>query len=71
MRIGEEVRMNMDALIKAGQLPWSPNSSVRDLDVWDEYEHPRTGTFSSNGNTVLFTMIAPPATACPPGCTHL
>jgi len=52
--------MNLDALIKAGHLPWSPNPSVRDLDVWDEYEHPRTGTFSSNGNTVLFTMIAPP-----------
>jgi hypothetical protein len=52
--------MNLDALIKAGRLPWSPNPGVRDLDVWDEYEHPRTGTFSSNGHTVLFTMVAPP-----------
>jgi hypothetical protein len=52
--------MNLDALIKPGRLPWSPNLGVRDLDVWDEYEHPRTGTFSSDGNTVLFTMVAPP-----------
>jgi hypothetical protein len=51
--------MNLDELIKSGRLPWTPNPNVRDLDVWDEYEHPRAGTFSSNGNTVLFTMIAP------------
>jgi hypothetical protein len=52
--------MNMEALIKPGFLPWSPNPEVRDLDVWDEYEHPRTGIFSSDGNIVLFTMVAPP-----------
>lgn len=49
--------MNLDALIKAGRLPWSPNPATRDLDVWDEYEHPRAGTFTSNGNTVLFMIV--------------
>lgn len=49
--------MNLDAVATQGRLPWSPNPDVRDLDVWDEYEVPRTGTFSMDGNVVLFTVV--------------
>jgi hypothetical protein len=58
MMTGEEGGMNLDALIRPHRLPWSPNPAVSDLDVWDEYEHPRTGTFSSDGDVVFFTMVA-------------
>lgn len=50
--------MNLDALVKTGRLPWSPNPSVSDLDTWHQYEHPLAGTFKSHGNTVFFTMVA-------------
>jgi|ERR1039458_5189661 hypothetical protein len=50
--------MNLDALAKRGRLPWSPNPSTRDLDVWEEYEHPRAGTFTSEGKTVFFMAVA-------------
>ncbi len=49
--------MNLDALIKQGRLPWSPSPATRDLDVWDEYEYPRAGTFSSEGETVFFMAV--------------
>lgn len=49
--------MNLDALVKTGFLPWSPNSSVGDLDVWHEYDHPLAGTFSSHGMTVFFAIV--------------
>lgn len=50
--------MNLDALVKSGFLPWSPNSSVSDLDVWHQYDHPLAGTFSSHGMTVFFAIVA-------------
>lgn len=49
--------MNLDALASQGRLPWSPNPDARDLDIWDEYEAPRTGTFTVNGQVVLFTVV--------------
>jgi len=49
--------MNLDALAKRGRLPWSPNPAARDLDVWDEYEHPRAGTFTIDGTTVFFLAV--------------
>ena len=49
--------MNLDALAKRGRLPWSPSLEARDLDVWDEYEHPRTGTFTIDGTTVFFLAV--------------
>jgi hypothetical protein len=50
--------MNLDALIRRGRLPWSPNPAASGLDVWEEYEHPRTGTFTSDGCTIFFTAVA-------------
>lgn len=49
--------MNLDALVKSGRLPWSPNPDVGDLDVWHQYEHPMTGTFRTHGKTVFFTIV--------------
>lgn len=49
--------MNFDALVTQGRLPWSPNPDAIGLDIWDEYEVPRTGTFTLNGSTVLFTVL--------------
>jgi hypothetical protein len=57
MKKGRWNQMNLDALVKRGRLPWSPTPTARDLDVWYEYEHPRIGTFSSNGRTVLFAAV--------------
>lgn len=50
--------MNLDALAKRGRLPWSPNPDVRGLEVWDEYEYPRIGTFTVRGCTVFFLAVA-------------
>jgi hypothetical protein len=50
--------MNLDALVKTGFVPWSPNTSVSDLDVWHQYDHPLAGTFSSHGMTVFFANVA-------------
>jgi len=49
--------MNLDALVKADNLPWSPNPAVTDLDVWHQYEHPMVGTFRSHDEPVFFTTI--------------
>lgn len=49
--------MNFDALVSQGRLPWSPNPEAYDLDVWDEYEVPRTGTFMLKDSAVLFTVL--------------
>jgi hypothetical protein len=49
--------MNLDAVVTQGQLPWSPNPDVDNLDVWYEYEHPRVGTFRTKECTVLFTAV--------------
>jgi len=57
MKEGKVTEMNLDALAKAGRLPWSPNPTARDLDVWDEYEHPRAGTFTIDGTTVFFLAL--------------
>jgi hypothetical protein len=50
--------MNLDALLKPGRLPWSPNPGVGSLDVWSAYEHPLAGTFRSGRDLVLFMMLA-------------
>lgn len=49
--------MNLDALVSQGRLPWSPNPDAGDLDIWHQYDFPRTGTFSVKGTTVLFTLV--------------
>lgn len=49
--------MNFDALVTQGRPPWSPNPDAADLDVWDEYEVPRTGTFTVKDTAVLFTVL--------------
>lgn len=49
--------MNFDAVVTQGRLPWSPSPDAVDLDVWDEYEVPRTGTFTVRGEVVLFTVL--------------
>lgn len=49
--------MNFDMLVAQGRLPWSPAADATDLDVWDEYEVPRTGTFKVKDAVVLFTVL--------------
>jgi len=48
--------MKLDALVTQGRVPWSPNATADNLDVWHEYEFPRTGTFTTQGTVVLFTL---------------
>ena len=50
--------MNLDALLKPGALPWSPNQDVSGLDAWNGYDHPLTGTFVCDAETVLFTILS-------------
>lgn len=50
--------MNHDSLVRRGRLPWSPQPSATDLDVWQEYEVPLVGTFSVGDSTVLFTAVS-------------
>lgn len=49
--------MNLDALVAQGRLPWSPSAAADNLDIWHEYEFPRTGTFTTQGTVVLFTLV--------------
>lgn len=57
MKKGEMRRLNLDALIKQGHLPWRPRPEARDLDVWHQYESPLTGTFRIDDALVLFTQV--------------
>lgn len=53
--------MNRDDLVKRERLPWSSTPKAHDLDVWDQYEVPLTGTFRVDGaTTILFTAITAP-----------
>lgn len=49
--------MNLDALVAQGRLPWSPHPDAGDLDIWHQYDFPRTGTLNVKGTTVLFTLV--------------
>jgi len=49
--------MNHDAVVCRGQRPWSPNPQADGLDVWNQFDHPLTGTFLSDGEPVLFTIV--------------
>jgi|GEM_PF-4407539 len=49
--------MNFDAIIKKGSLPWRPNTATSELEVWDGYEIPTSGTFAFDSGTVLFTLV--------------
>jgi hypothetical protein len=49
--------MNLDALVKKGLLPWRPNSGVRSVDVWHEYDVPTAGILELQQGHVLFTAI--------------
>jgi hypothetical protein len=49
--------MNLDAVFTLGQLPWKPCPDARDVNVWHQYEHPHTGTFTTDAGTVIFTVV--------------
>ncbi|MGH3250373.1 MAG: hypothetical protein ACRDOI_29790 [Trebonia sp.] len=40
-----------------GRLPWKPCPDAQDIHVWHQYEHPHVGTFTSNADTVVFTVL--------------
>lgn len=49
--------MNLDAVVRRGRLPWRPCPDAHDVQVWHQYEHPHTGTFTSKAGTVIFTVL--------------
>jgi hypothetical protein len=53
-------QMNLDALVRTGNRPWTPSSDARELDVWHEYDVPTAGTFALGADRVLFTVLGSP-----------
>jgi hypothetical protein len=49
--------MNLDMLVRAGQQPWHPVPTARDVDVWDKYEFPICGSYRLDGRLIIFTLI--------------
>jgi hypothetical protein len=49
--------MNLDKLVRAGQPPWYPVPEAEDVDVWDKFDFPSSGTYRLDGALVIFTLI--------------
>jgi hypothetical protein len=49
--------VNLDALVSAGQRPWRPSADARDVDVWDRFDFPTSGTYRLGDNLIIFTLI--------------
>jgi hypothetical protein len=49
--------MNLDKLVRAGQPPWYPVPEAEDVDVWDKFDFPSSGTYRLDGELVIFTLI--------------
>jgi hypothetical protein len=50
--------MNLDALVKRGEVPWCPSPDATDCDAWLVVDHPRAGTFRVGSDLVLFTVVS-------------
>lgn len=50
--------MNLDTLVKRGEVPWSPSPDASDCDAWHVWDHPRAGTFRIGDELVLFTVVS-------------
>src|SRR5260370_20710878 len=51
-------RMNLDALVKRGEVPWCPSPDATDCDAWLVVDHPRAGTFRIGSDLGLFTVVS-------------
>src|SRR5260370_8219120 len=51
-------RMNLDALVKRGEVPWCRSPDATDCDSWLVVDHPRAGTFRIGSDLVLFTVVS-------------
>jgi hypothetical protein len=51
--------MNLDSLVKTGELPWSPCPEIKESQVWHVWNHPLVGTYRTpSGDLVLFTVVS-------------
>jgi len=51
-------RMNLDTLVKRGEVPWCPSPDATDCDAWLVWDHPRAGTFRIGPDLALFTVVS-------------
>jgi hypothetical protein len=51
-------RMNLDTVVKRGEVPWRPSPDASDCDAWLVWDHPRAGTFRIGQDLVLFTVVS-------------
>lgn len=49
--------MNLDMLVRTGQRPWHPVPTAEDIDVWDKYEFPISGSYHLDSRLIVFTLI--------------
>jgi hypothetical protein len=49
--------MNLDTLVRIGQPPWRPVPTAEDVDVWDKYDFPTSGTYRLGDKLIVFTLI--------------
>ena len=50
--------MNLDTLVKRGEVPWCPSPDATDCDAWLVWDHPQAGTFRTGPDLVLFTVVS-------------
>jgi hypothetical protein len=50
--------MNLDVLVKRGEVPWCPSPDASDCEAWHVWDHPRAGTFRIGQDLVLFTVVS-------------
>lgn len=46
---------NLDSIVQTGRKPWLPSDAACELDVWNQYDMPLTGTYVTEKGCVLFT----------------
>lgn len=49
--------VNLDTLVSAGQRPWRAARGAEDVDVWDKFDFPTSGTFRLGPELIIFTLI--------------
>jgi hypothetical protein len=49
--------MNLDTLVSTGQRPWRPTAAADDVEVWNKFDFPTSGTFRLGDDMVVFTLI--------------
>lgn len=48
---------SLDRLVTAGQRPWRPAPAAEDVDVWDRFDFPTSGTYRLGDELIVFSLV--------------